>query len=251
MRPLHLATAAAICLALPFPLHAQYPYYERQRSITVSGSASIRVAPDEITVGVGVETFAPTVEAATSQNDAAIKAVVTALRQLGLAEQKIKTEAMSLEVAYRDSSHPSRGAEGYFARKTLTVSVPDSATAERAVNSALAHGANRIFGIDYNTSKMRQLRDEAREQAARAALEKAKLLAGQFGAKVGQPITISEGYSMSYGGGRWNPYYGMNQSMSQNVSYSREGGASGDSSEVIPAGEMAVRAEVNVVFELQ
>jgi hypothetical protein len=43
----------------------------------------------------------------------------------------------------------------------------------------------------------------------------------------------------------------MNQSMSQNVSYSREGGASGDSSEVIPAGEMAVRAEVNVVFELQ
>lgn len=236
-----------VVLLAALPLLAQ-PAPQRQRTIDVSGSATINVVPDEILIGLGVEVFAPTVESATSQNDAAIKAVLAALKNLGITDQKIRTDAMSLELSYRDSSHPSKGIEGYFARKTLTVTVKDAATAERAVSAALRAGANRIHGIDYNTTRARELRDEARTKASQAALEKARLLASQFGAKVGAPLTIREGYSMHYGGGMWGYGYGRGMAQ-QNVSYSAGNESSGETTS-IPAGEMAVRAEVSVSFEL-
>jgi uncharacterized protein YggE len=244
---------AGLCLCfLFFPALANAQVYgSPTRSLDVSGSATIHVVPDEIFIGVGVESFNASLESATSKNDSSIRAIVNALRSLGIPEQKIRTEAMSVDIAYVDSSRPSKGVDGYFARKNLTVQVGDSATAERAVKASLANGANRILGIQYNTTQMRKLRDEAREKASAAAREKAELLAGQFGAKVGRAMSIREGYSIMYGSSMWNPYGygGYGQFAQQNVSVSRSE-SSGDSSDLIPAGEMAVRAEIAVSFEL-
>ena len=192
-------------LSFAVPSFAQYAVDStRTRYITVSGSAQISVVPDQIDIGIGVETFAPTVDAATSQNDTAIRAITAALRKLAIEPEKIRTETMSLDIAYRSSDHPSRGIEGFFAKKTLTVRVPDAATAEKAVTAALANGANRILGIDYNTSQLRKLRDDARVRASQAAREKAQALAAQFGAKIGRPTSIQEGYGTSYGSMRWS-----------------------------------------------
>lgn len=244
-----LIVSSILLLSLA-PLAAQN--LTQQNRMSVAGTATINVVPDQIFIGVGVETFGPTVDAATQANDAAMKNIMAALKKIGISEQKVKTETMTLAIDYKSSDHPSRGVEGYYARKTMTITSSDAATAEKAVNAALRSGANQLLGIQYNTTTLRKTRDEARVMAAKAAREKAELLAAQFGATLGKPVAISEGYSMMYGDSMWNGYYGYGRSQMymQNAVSSRDE-SSGEASEVIPAGQMAVRAEVSVTFELQ
>ena len=220
------------------------------RTITSTGSASVNVVPDEIYVGIGIETFNASLDSAITTNTTSTQKVVGAVTALGVAERKITLNAMTVDIKYVHSDHPSEGIEGYFAKKELTIVVDSAALAERVVATSLRNGANRVLGIRFNTTALRKVRDEARQAAAKAAREKAELIAGTLGGKVGKPLSISEGYGILYGSSMWAPYYGYygSQMMNQNVSSNAGGGS--DPSDVVPAGEMAVQATVSVTFDL-
>lgn len=219
------------------------------RTISSTGSASVNVVPDEIYIGIGIENFNASLETVTATNTSSTQKVFAAVKDLGVPERKITVSAMSVEIQFVSSDHPSKGIEGYFAKKDLTIVVDSASLAERVVSTSLRSGANRVLGIRYNTTALRKLRDEARQSAARAAREKAELIATTLGVKVGKPISISEGYNITYGSSMWSAYYSpYNQMANQNVSTSAGGG--GDGSDVVPAGEMAVQATVSVTFEL-
>jgi uncharacterized protein len=220
------------------------------RTIASTGSASVNVVPDEIYVGIGIETFNAALDSAIATNTTSTQNVVRAVTALGVAERKITLNAMTVDIKYMHTDHPSEGIEGYFAKKELTIVVDSPALAERVVATSLRNGANRVLGIRFNTTALRKVRDEARQNAAKAAREKAELIATTLGAKVGKPLSISEGYGILYGSSMWTPYYGYygNQMLNQNVSSNAGGGS--ESSDMIPAGEMAVQATVSVTFEL-
>jgi uncharacterized protein YggE len=77
--------------------------------------------------------------------------------------------------------------------------------------------------------------------AVRAEKEKATALATELGQKVGKPISVSESsYNM--------PMYKGNRMM-QNVTYSDE--SAGSSGEVIALGQIEIKANVSVTFELE
>lgn len=222
------------------PLAAQ----EQPRVISTSGEAIVYVVPDEVIVTLGIETFNPNLAEAKASNDASSKLLLAAIGTVGVEEKHIQTDTLQIEIRYR-SSHPSEGIEGYFARRTYSVTLKDVKKLEALVDAALTNGANQLMGIQYRTTELRKHRDEARKLAIRAAKEKAVALASELECKVGPPRTINEGSAGYYGWGRGN--YNV---MAQNTVQFEPGNA-GAGGETTPMGQMGVHASVSVTFDLE
>jgi len=235
-------TIATILYVLPATMASAQPT-PPQRTISVSGNAEIRVAPDEVLLTVGVETNAMAIEAARSTNDTRVKAIVQAAREQGVPADRVKSEFLNIDPRYE-----SRQFLGFYARRSLTITLRDIAKFEPLLSAVLSAGANYVHGIDFRTTRLREHRDEARRLALVAAREKAAAMAAAMNATLGDPISIHEGSS-----GWWSPYASWWGSrggmMSQNVVQSG-GGGGGSSDDALVPGQISVNASVNVTFEL-
>jgi uncharacterized protein YggE len=219
-----------------------------QGTIGVSGEALLYVIPDEAIVGMGIESFDPMLPRAKAQNDAETKRLLAALRRLGIEDKYIQTDTVQVDLQYR-TGHPSEGIEGYFVRRAFTVTLKDPGMVEGTVASALGNGANRIMGLEFRTTELRKFRDEARRKAIAAAREKAQLLAGEAGVKLGRATSIGEGYKRSISGSHWWGWNGGGANSVQNAMQS--GGGSGPDGSTIPLGQIGVSATVSISFALE
>lgn len=235
-------TAVLLFAALAATLSAQQPVSE-PRTISVSAEAVVRVVPDRITIRFGVETFDVLLRDAVARNEVVSAAVRKALTARGVPDRQIKTENISLDILYKSSGRPSRGIEGYYARRAWEVTLKERSQVEDVIAAVIAAGANEISSVSYGVEEVRKHRDEARRMAARAAREKAQLLAGELGATVGAPRSISE---TSYGG-HW-AYAG--NAMQQNVALNAPSAGGGDDA-AFAVGEVTVTATVMVTFDLK
>jgi hypothetical protein len=127
---------------------------------------------------------------------------------------------------------------GYFVVKRINVVLRDLSKYESLIADALKLGATGVNQGEFRTDKLREQRDQARALATQAGLEKAKAIAGQLGATVGKPFSISE--EIVYPSGQ------LNRIQSQNAT----GGGAGVVDTLAP-GEVIVRATVNVTFLLE
>ncbi len=220
---------------------------ESPRTINTSGESVVYVRPDEAVVGFGVESFGTTVEKAKQQNEEAAAKLLKAVKEVGIEDKHVQTDTVQVEIRYNDGGHPSRGIEGYYARRAYSVTLKDVKKLEKLVDAALKNGANQFSGFEYRTSELRKHRDQARKMAVAAAREKAEALASELGCRVGAPRTINEGgfgyFGMSY---RW----GGNSFMSQNSMQVAPGGPEPGGEETLPLGQIGIRANVSVVFDL-
>ena len=217
------------------------------RSITVNGESSIYVAPDEVVISVGVETAGAKIDAAKRENDQRSRTLLDAIKALGVEAKHIQTAEVNLEIDY-DTNGPARVVKGYVARREYTVTVKDPKKTEAIVDACLTSGANLLLGIEYRTTELRKHRDEARRLAVKAAKEKAELLAGELGERVGRARSVSEGSFGYYG---WQGARGRGAGyMTQNSFQVQDGGA-GVAGETIPIGQIAITAHVSVTFDLR
>jgi uncharacterized protein YggE len=145
-------------------------------------------------------------------------------------------------------------------RRAYAVTLRDVSRLDDLLRLILASGANHVDGYELRTTQLRKYRDDVRKKAIRAAREKADALAGELGCTVGLPTSIGEGFYgwlgtygyWGYGSGSWGRWgSGYNQGQAQNVSYSVAGASgSGDEPSGTPVGQIGVKAQVSVVFEL-
>jgi uncharacterized protein YggE len=219
-----------------------------QGTLNVSGQAMIYVVPDEVVVGLGIETFDPSLVQAKAKNDLETTTLLRAIQNVGVEPRHIQTDTVEVSLEYRNSSHPSQGIEGYFVRRAFTVTLKNPRNLENLVTSALANGANRIMGLDYRTTELRKFRDEARRKAVAAAREKADLLAGEMSVRLDRPVSISEGYNGWTMSSRWWGWNGGGANVVQNVI--QAGGEAGPDGSTIPLGQIGVSATVSVTFSL-
>jgi uncharacterized protein YggE len=251
-----LTCVSSICLfaSLVRAQREDVPDRVPPRTITTSGEAVVYVVPDEIVINFGVETFDPELRRAKEANDEASKKLLDAIRKLGVEDKHLQTSDLDVELDYKDNGHASKGIEGYFARRMYSMTLKDTKKFEQAIDTALANGANRLMGFEYRTTQLRKHRDEARRMAIRAAREKADALARELECTVGKPRTIGEGYYGSVGswGARWGWGGGMNSyNVAQNVAQADGGGGAGnESGEALPLGQVGVRAQITVTFDL-
>jgi uncharacterized protein len=238
MRTANVAILVALCCAAArAAAAAETP---PPRTISTSGDAVVNVVPDEVVLSLGVETFAPKLEDAKRLNDERASKLVGVIKAAGVEERHIQTATLQLEIRYR-SNRPSEGIDGYYARRSYSVTLKQPKGLEPLLDAALTNGANQILGIDYRTSELRKHRDRARQMAIKAAKEKATALAAELDCTVGAPRTISEG---STGFSPWS----RSNAMAQNAM--QEGGGGAEGAEATPFGQIGISAQVSVTFDL-
>lgn len=225
--------------------------------ISLSGSAEVRVAPDEIILNVAVETRAETLEPARLENDRKIAACLAFLKASQLKEKDFKTDYISIQPQYdtRDKVQSSYVKPvSYVVRKNLEVRLTDVAKFQDLLTGLITNGVNHVNGVDFRTTQLRKHRDEARRMAIRAAKEKAEALTTELGAKLGKVNSITAydnggSYNSSFNNGRLS---GLNNYV-QNISTSvgSAGGNSDNPEDTFAVGLISVSASVNVSFLIE
>jgi uncharacterized protein len=244
MKPLALLTLA---LTLSATAAAAAAAQAPTRTITVNGQAEIKVAPDEVFLTIGVETNNIDIARARAENDTRVKAIVDAAARLGVRAEHVKTEFLDIQPRYKDD-YDRRTFLGYFARRSLSITLRDVASFESVLSSVLNAGANYVHGIDFRTTELRKHRDAARAAAIKAAREKAADMAAALEVTIGAPVNVSEGQS-----GWWSPYSSWwggrgGGQMLQNVMLDR--GSPGGAEDALVPRQISVSATVSVTFEL-
>ena len=218
------------------------------RSVQVSGSATVKVVPDRALIQLGVQSNGATPSEVQYDNLAAMQRVLDALQAQGIAAQDIASDIYWVDPLYE--SYDSLSIKGYRIEHVVAVTLRDVSRTGVVVAAALEAGANQVLQVEFYTSELRKYRDQARDLAVKAAREKADALAASAGAQAGQVLSISENTWSTYNGG----WYGRSrelwvQNTLQNAPAAGEAPNTGG--EPLSLGTISVRAEVSAAFELR
>lgn len=218
--------------------------------ISVSGSAEVKVVPDEIYLRVGVETRHENLDDAKKQNDERVSKALAFLKGAEVKGKDVQTDFISVEPAYDNNVSRTKPVT-YLVRKSIEIKLTKIESFEGVLTGLLTNGVNNVHGIEFRTSQLRKHRDTARAMAIRAAKEKADAMASELGVNRGKVYNINAndgGGSWSSTGSYWGGRYGMGmlQNSVQNI-----GGASEASDGMLSIGQISVSASVNVSFLIE
>ena len=94
-------------------------------AITVSGEATVSVAPDLAQIDAGVTSDAKTARETSEANNAAMGKVLLALKSAGIAESDYQTSRLSLQPQYASNRSGPSPIVGYRASNRVTVRLRD------------------------------------------------------------------------------------------------------------------------------
>lgn len=223
-----LPLLALAALALPATAAGQ-----SQRTISVTGDASLTARNDTARVSFGVEVRRSTSTAALDASSARLRRVIAALRAAGVGSADLQTRAIRVGRL--------RGARGkplhrFAARGGVRAVIRDVSRTGAAVDAAVRAGATSTDGPSFFVSDPKALFRRALVAAFRDARAKASQLAAEAGLVLGQAISIQEG---DFQGG------GTQQGQSAPV----EGRPRRKKPPPVRPGASRVEASVSVVFE--
>ena len=164
--------------------------------ISVTGEASVSVAPDLAQIEGGVTTEAKTAREASEANNAVMGKVLLALKAADIDQKDIQTSRLSLQPEYapnRPNGPPA--IVSYRASNRVTIRLHDVLKVANTIDMLVAAGATDIGGINFTVSNASKLLDDAREQAVADARRKAEIYARATGVTLGAPLSITEGGS--------------------------------------------------------
>lgn len=180
---------AALAQAVPAPADRAFA----ATTLDLSAFGETRIAPDQATITLGVQTTAPTAAQAMGDNAARISRVTAALRQAGVADKDIQTSNISLGAQYDYQQNQPPRLTGYQASNDVTVTVRDLSRLGGALDAVTAAGANQVNGIGFGLKDPQAAEDAARRAAAAALRAKAELYAQATGYHVARLVRLSEG----------------------------------------------------------
>ena len=222
------------------------------RTIQVSGTAVVNVAPDRALVHLGVQSNGKSPREVQAKNAALVGSVIKSIQALGVEAKDISTDQYVIEPLYED--YDSLRIKGYRIHNVISITLREVDNTSDAIAAAFQAGANQVVNVEFYTSELRKYRDQAREMAMKAASEKAGALAQVAGTDTQCVLNISENSSFYYNG--WNWWYGgsnqnlWTQNAVQNVTPASQGTSTSEESPV-SMGQISIRAEANATFGLQ
>jgi uncharacterized protein YggE len=158
--------------------------------ITVTGSGSVRGAPDRADFSFGVETQGATSGEALDANSAAVQKVIDAVKGAGVADDDIQTQQVTVTPRYAENGQE---IVGYSATNSVNATIRDLAQAGAVVEAAVAAGANQVYGPTFSISDQTGLYADALEKALDDARSKATTIAGAAGVSLGSIVSVVEG----------------------------------------------------------
>lgn len=155
--------------------------------VSVFGSAVIRVEPDQVSLQFGVarhETKARDALKAAQQAAAAVRAYLSKAGVTDVAASHLTLSQTSEYVSGR--SKPT----GFQARVSFNVVLADLNKMDELLVGVVDAGANEIGATEFRTTRLKELRAEARRQAVEAARAKAENYCHAAGVKLGAVVAL-------------------------------------------------------------
>ena len=187
-----ILTSAALLAALSFFSCTINRPAEVQRTITVSGSGSVSVYPDLVSVKFLVRTTGWNVSQTAERNAVNTQNAIDAIKLAGIAEADIFTSDYKIS---QDNSQSYPGQ--YTVRNTISVIIRNPKSTGSVIDAAVKQntGANGVTDFEYLVSDKSTALRQARTLAIKDAQDAANLLAGASGCKVGSVMEIYENYT--------------------------------------------------------
>ncbi len=171
---------------------APLPSSAIEKLVTVTGEATVAVAPDSAMIRIGVSSQDKTAREASDANARQMTAVLAAIKSNNIADRDIQTSRLSLQPQYDPNKSGTARLTGFQATNQVTVRIRDIGNLAAVLDSAISAGANEMSGIEFIVSEQSKLLDRARDDAIADAHRKAELYAKAAGSKLGHVIAISE-----------------------------------------------------------
>lgn len=204
------------------------------RSVTVTGSASVEAVPDVARVTSGLVSEAKTAREAVSANNATMSKLIIGLKAAGIAARDIATRSFQVEPRYvHDGDGKQPRMDGYQVSNEVVVTVHNLAKLGNLLDEIVTLGANRVSGLSFEVSEADKLKDEARGKAVADARRKAEIYAKAAGAEIGPVLAIAE----DGGAAPPRPYFSKRAVMAESVPVER--------------GSQSLEAQVTVTWGLK
>ncbi|MCL2576048.1 MAG: SIMPL domain-containing protein [Defluviitaleaceae bacterium] len=157
-------------------------------TVTVAGVGSISVTPDIATVSLGVENSNVDAQAAITQNNTTVNAVIAALTAMGISEDDISTQRFSIHQQWGSGGR----VIGHTVNNTINVTVRDLDNVGYVIGAGVAAGANRSGGVWFSVEDSSSVYLQALAVAVADAAAKGDAIAGALGSSVATVVSVTE-----------------------------------------------------------
>ena len=179
LRALILITFASIAIGqIPRPF------------VNATGTASVSVAADQISVILTVTTRAATAQEATSQNATKVSNLLVALRKLLGSTGDIKT--LNVNVNPVTGPSPQNQIVAYNASSSLQVTVTQANVAGTVIDTATQNGASNVGALQFGLKDPEPSRAQALRLATQQAKAHAEAMAFALGRTLGSVTSVTE-----------------------------------------------------------
>lgn len=206
--------------------------------ISVSGSATISLAPDIATLTLGVEAIDESVARARNDAAEAMAGIIDVLESAGIADEDIQTQRLSIQPQY-DYSTETRTLIGFSVTNIVNITIRDIALVGPIIDRSVEAGGDltRVQSIHFSTDDVSQYEMQLVEEAVKDATDKAQHLAELTGVTLGEPLSIS------YGGGSPYPVFDdfFRMEMAESAAF--------DTS--VSPGEIEASVTVSILFSIE
>lgn len=193
IRALTLSSILAIGLFAPAALAQNF---DTRSIINVSATGETSMAPDLAYLSLAVMREATTAREALSLNNAAMAEVLAAMKAFGIEDRDLQTSGFSINPIYvypsADQPQTPPKITGYQVNNGLNVRVRDLTQLGEVLDQAVTLGVNSGGGVTFGNDNPEAAVKEARIEAMKDAIDKAKVLVEAAGAKLGKIIAVNE-----------------------------------------------------------
>ena len=163
-------------------------------SITVTGQGKVLYVPDMGYIHVGVSSDGATAAEAWQKNEAIVKKIFVALKDLKLQEKDFKTTNLNCQPRYLHKKDEAPKLLGYTVTYDLVVTVRKLDQMGALLDRMVDAGANRHMKVSFGCSNRDELMDKARINAVAEARKRANLYVtgASDGARLGDVLGISD-----------------------------------------------------------
>jgi len=204
--------------------------------LSLSAYGEVKVVPDRASIGVGVQTLAPTAAEAMRLNRERMGKVMAALIRQGVAERDIQTSSIDLSAQYAYAQNEAPKLTGYQAANTVSITVNDVSRLGVVLDTVVGVGVNQLNGISFGLKTPGAAEDTARRAAVKALQAKADLYAAATGNRTVRLVSLSEGGPQ------------MEQPLRPVMAMAKM--SQDSSSTPVAAGELSVRVDISGTFAL-
>lgn len=184
-------TFASVAFSPAADAQEETPFPSREKTITVSGTATTKVQPDLVNIQFGVETQEKTAKEALEANSVLMNTIVDAIKNTGITESEISTSSLTIYPVYdqyedKETGRYTQELIGYRVSNMINVQTKNLDLTASIIDGAVVSGANRVDSVYFTLSDQTYLKikDDLIGKAIENAKSKAEKALGPLDHKI-------------------------------------------------------------------